>query len=229
VLLDIEGTTTPIAFVHDVLFPHARARVREWLAARLQSDPEAIEIVDGLRREYDAESAGGDALPWDLDAVVARVYALMDQDRKSHALKQLQGRIWQDGYASGALESNVYPDVPAALARWTGAGLTVGIFSSGSVLAQRLLFAHSDAGDLTPFLRWHFDTSVGAKVDAGSYRRIAAAVGVDAGDILFVSDVVRELEAAREAGLRTTLCVRPPAGRPATSGHAAIASFDELP
>jgi enolase-phosphatase E1 len=234
VLLDIEGTTTPIAFVHDVLFPFVRARVRGWLSERIASDPETIAIVQELRQEYANEDAtqrrsSGRLPEWDLDAVVARVYALMDQDRKSHALKELQGRMWQQGYASGELKSDVYADVPPALARWTGAGLAVGIFSSGSVLAQQLLFAHSNAGDLTPYLRWHFDTAVGAKVAAGSYRRIAAAVGVDAGDILFVSDVVRELDAARGAGMQTRLCIRPPAARLETGGHAAIASFDELP
>ena len=150
VLLDIEGTTTPIAFVHDVLFPFARARVRDWLLARPFAGAEVQEIAAGLRHEYDAETAGAQSpqssREWHLDEVVGRVYALMDQDRKSTALKLLQGKIWQEGYASGALTSDVYADVPAALARWTRAGIGVGIFSSGSVLAQQLLFRHSTAG-----------------------------------------------------------------------------------
>jgi enolase-phosphatase E1 len=233
VLLDIEGTTTPIAFVHDVLFPHARARVREWLAAHPPSDPEIAEIVDGLRREYDAETNAREhparqSRDWDLDATVERVYALMDQDRKSHALKLLQGRIWQEGYASGALKSDVYPDVPDALRRWTGAGIGVGIFSSGSVLAQRMLFAHSNAGDLTPFLRWYFDTGVGPKVESESYRRIARTIGAAPGEILFVSDVARELDAARQAGLQTRLAVRAPAERPASADHPIVETFDEI-
>jgi enolase-phosphatase E1 len=222
VLLDIEGTTTPIAFVHDVLFPYARARVRGWLSARPSTDPELKAIVDGLRRE------ANDAREWSLDAIVAHVHALMDEDRKSTALKRLQGHIWHEGYASGVLKSDVYPDVPIALARWTRAEIGVGIFSSGSVLAQQLLFAHSTAGDLTRFLRWHFDTSVGPKVEADSYRRITAAVGVAAREMLFVSDVTRELDAARQAGLETRLAVRAPAAPPAISVHEAIATFDEL-
>jgi enolase-phosphatase E1 len=222
VLLDIEGTTTPITFVHDVLFPYARARVRAWLSARPASDREVKAIVDGLRRE------AGDTREWTMDAIVARVHALMDEDRKSHPLKELQGRIWQEGYASGVLKSDVYADVPAAFARWSRATIDVGIFSSGSVLAQQQLFAHSNHGDLTRHLRWHFDTSVGPKVAAESYRRIAGAIGAAPREILFVSDVTRELDAAREAGLDTRLCVRTPASPPPISVHRAIATFDEL-
>ncbi len=230
VLLDIEGTTTPIAFVHDVLFPFARARVRDWLLARPFAGAEVQEIAAGLRQEYDAETAGAQSpqgsREWNLDEIVGRVYALMDQDRKSTALKLLQGKIWQEGYASGALTSDVYADVPAALARWTRAGIGVGIFSSGSVLAQQLLFRHSTAGDLTPYLRWHFDTSVGPKVESESYRRIATALDAPAHSVLFVSDVVRELDAATEAGMQTRLCVRPPAARPAAAHHAIVETFD---
>ncbi len=138
----------------------------------------------------------------------------MDQDRKSRALKTLQGSIWEEGYAQGTLRGEVYPDVPAALERWTATGARVGIFSSGSVLAQTLLFRYSTAGDLTPLLRWHFDTSVGPKVDPASYGRIAGAVGVAPAAILFVSDTEKELDAARTAGLETRLCVRPPAQPP---------------
>jgi enolase-phosphatase E1 len=233
VLLDIEGTTTPIAFVHDVLFPFARARARDWFASRPASDPEAVAIVEGLQREYEADVAAGKSPPrdsgsWTLDTIVERVHALIDQDRKSTPLKRLQGRIWEQGYEAGLLKSRVYPDVPPALARWKQSGLGLGIFSSGSVLAQKLLFAHSDAGDLTPFFRWHFDTSVGAKVEAGSYRRIAEAVEVRPNAILFVSDVVRELDAARDAGIETRLCVRPPAVPPADDRHLVITSFEQI-
>ena len=143
----------------------------------------------------------------------------MDRDRKSGPLKALQGRIWEQGYRDGELKGEVYPDVPAAFARWTADGVRIGIFSSGSVLAQQLLFANSTAGDLSRFLSCHFDTGVGAKGEAGSYRRIVEALGVAAARILFVSDVVKELDAAREAGLRTLLCVRPPASAPTSSTH----------
>jgi enolase-phosphatase E1 len=238
VLLDIEGTTTPVAFVHDVLFPYARTRTRAWLTARPSSDPELQQIVRGLRDELASEGTSFDAPSWDVeagrwnpDAVVSRVFALMDEDRKSGALKALQGRIWEDGYARGELKGEVYPDVPDALERWTAAGIGVGIFSSGSVLAQRLLFTHSNAGDLTRFLRWHFDTAVGAKIQSSSYRRIVQTLDVDAGAVLFISDVVRELDAAREAELPTVLCVRPPASSVPPglqAAHPSVTSFKEI-
>jgi enolase-phosphatase E1 len=221
VLLDVEGTTTPVAFVYDVLFPYARARVRDWLAARWSSDPGLREVVDGLRAEVEAEGGRLDEGDRELEAAVARVLTLMDQDRKSRALKTLQGRIWEEGYAQGTLRGEVYPDVPAALERWTASGARAGIFSSGSVLAQTLLFRYSTAGDLTPFLRWHFDTAVGPKVDPASYGRIAGAV-------LFVSDTEKELDAARAAGLGTRLCVRAPAQLPNRSSHVAVTTFDDL-
>jgi enolase-phosphatase E1 len=234
VLLDIEGTTTPIAFVHDVLFPFARDRVRSWLAARPSSDPERLEVVEGLRAEQAADpewqqsEAHAGQIDEELDATVCYVHWLMDRDRKSRALKILQGRIWQDGYQRSELKGQVYPDVPPALVRWRTAGLDAGIFSSGSVLAQKLLFAYSAAGDLTPLLQWHFDTAMGAKTEAGSYRRIAAATGVEPAQVVFISDVVKELDAAREAGLQTLLCVRAPAIPPPVATHPIVRTFDEL-
>jgi enolase-phosphatase E1 len=226
VLLDIEGTTTPLAFVHDVLFPYSRARIAAWFHQRSPSDPQVREIVRGLEREA---HESGEAPPgeWTMDDVVARLVDDIDRDRKSPALKMVQGLIWESGYTSGELRSPVYDDVPPALARWTDAGIGVGIYSSGSVLAQKLLFAHSTAGDLTPWLRWHFDTAMGAKVDAASYRRITDALRVNPSAVLFVSDVTRELEAARDAGVRTALCVRPPAVPP-PSIFAVIRTFDEI-
>ena len=227
VLLDIEGTTTPVSFVYNVLFPYARARLASWLAARSPSDPDVREIVESLQRESASDGLGALSSAPSPDDIVARLLAYMDQDRKSPALKMVQGRIWEEGYADGTLTGEVYPDVPDAFARWTAGSLAVGIYSSGSVLAQKLLFAHSNAGDLTTFIRWHFDTAVGAKIDAASYRRIVESVGVGAAAILFVSDVTRELDAAREAGMRTLLCVRPPA-LVAPTGFVVVRSFDEV-
>ena len=218
VLLDIEGTTTPIAFVHDVLFPYARIRVRAYLEETAAFDPEIRQIVEDLRAEAPASEAD----------VLSYVYWLMDRDRKSGPLKSLQGRIWEQGYATGALKGEVYPDVPEAFARWTAAGVRIGIYSSGSVLAQKLLFANSTAGDLSRFISGYFDTAVGAKKEAVSYRRIVEALGITASRVLFVSDVVGELDAAREAGLRTLLCVRPPAQPPAAIVHETIQSFAEI-
>jgi enolase-phosphatase E1 len=222
VLLDIEGTTTPIAFVHDVLFPHARARVGSFLASHA-SDDDVRKILEDLRTEQ--RSASGELRTAN---VVGYVHGLMDRDRKSGPLKALQGRIWEQGYHDGELKGDVYPDVPAAFARWTADGVRIAIFSSGSVLAQQLLFANSTAGDLSRFLSCHFDTGVGAKGEAGSYRRIVETLGVAAARILFVSDVVKELDAAREAGLRTLLCVRPTASAPTSNTYDLVESFDTI-
>jgi enolase-phosphatase E1 len=155
--------------------------------------------------------------------------ALMDQDSKAPALKELQGQIWEEGYRTGELVGAVFDDVRPALERWRARGIDVGIYSSGSVLAQKLLFGRSSAGDLTPLLGWHFDTAVGAKTDPESYRRIVAAIGRSPGELLFVSDVVAELDAAGSAGMQTALSVRP--GNAPVSGdhgHRQIQSFDEI-
>lgn len=226
VLLDIEGTTTPIDFVLRVLFPYARARVAAFLESHL-SQPDVIADVAGLRAEHARDVAAGRKPPPWANGAAAYARWLMDEDRKLTALKALQGRIWEGGFASGELRGQVYPDVPAALRRWTAAGRTVAIFSSGSVLAQKLLFAHSDQGDLTPLLSGYFDTTTGAKGDAASYRKIAQALGASPNAGLFVSDVVAELDAARSAGFATALSVRNPPG-PAANGHGSVASFDEL-
>ena len=243
VLLDIEGTTTPISFVHDVLFPYARARVSSYLEANVPSDPEIRQILEDLQLELPASGfqlAPDDPVsvarnspraatsePRDAD-IVAYVHWLMDRDRKSGPLKALQGRIWEQGYATGALKGEVYPDVGDAFVRWTTAGVRIAIFSSGSVLAQKLLFANSTSGDLSRFLSAHFDTGVGAKGEAGSYRRIAEAVAVTPSRVLFISDVIKELDAARDAGIQTLLCVRPPAPSPASSTHRVIEDFGRI-
>jgi enolase-phosphatase E1 len=216
ILLDIEGTTTPIAFVTQVLFPHARTHLRSHLERHAHS-PGYAALLAALRDEHDAASLQGELVPpWVDQPESARLAALasyaewlMDRDRKSPALKELQGRIWEDGYRRGELVGEVFPDVPGALRRWQERKLPVGIFSSGSVLAQQRLFGHSSAGDLTPFLRWYFDTRVGPKIEADSYRTIAEAIGLPAGSILFVSDVTRELSAARAAGMQVRLSIRP--------------------
>lgn len=216
ILLDIEGTTTPIAFVTQVLFPYARTHLRSHLERHARS-PEYAALFVAFRDEHDAAALQGELVPpWVDQPESARLAALatyaewlMDRDRKSPALKELQGRIWEDGYRRGELVGEVFPDVPDALRRWQERQLPVGIFSSGSVLAQQLLFGHSSAGDLTPFLRWYFDTRVGPKIEAASYRTIAEAVGLPAGSILFVSDVTRELTAARTAGMQVRLSIRP--------------------
>jgi enolase-phosphatase E1 len=278
VLLDIEGTTTPLAFVQEKLFPYARARLSAFVR-----DPRHAREVDDIRARLAAECAEdvtrGEEIPapagpdhlrqgyghlrvklrWptaasaevgdppkrlakaegpayvrnenvrmDDDAVVAYATWLMDRDRKSPGLKLLQGLIWEDGYQAGELRGEVYDDVPDAIRRWRDAGVRVAIYSSGSVLAQRRLFESTTHGDLTPLLDGFFDTGVGAKVEAASYRRIAEAVGEPPRSLFFLSDVSKELDAASEAGAQVALVVRP--GNPAhdPAGRDVVSSFDEI-
>ena len=202
ILLDIEGTTTSIAYVADILFPYARARIPAWVPAHRD------EIAATL-----STMPPGDP--------VATLLAWMDVDAKETALKHIQGRIWREGYEAGELKAHVYPDTPEALKRWTEAGIRVCIYSSGSIEAQKLIFGHSEAGDLTRYLFGYFDTTTGPKREAGSYARIAAALKLDPADILFVSDVAAETDAAKSAGLRALLIDR-------DTGRGDVASFAEI-
>ena len=225
ILLDIEGTTTPIAFVTETLFPYARAHLPLYLEQH-GGTPECRSALARLHEEYERDRACGEAVP--LWSPLAYLSWLMDRDRKSPALKALQGRVWEEGYRNGTLTGDVFADVPRALARWRDAGVTVGIFSSGSVRAQQWLFRRSSAGDLTPWLSWHFDTGVGTKQDAASYTRIASDVSVAPAETLFVSDVAAELDAARAAGMQTALIVRPGNPPQPDTGHRVVTSFDQL-
>jgi enolase-phosphatase E1 len=219
ILLDIEGTTTAISFVYDVLFPYARQHANAYVQNADLND---------LRREYEADEHAGNHPPdWSGDPL-PYIYWLMDQDRKSTALKRIQGEIWLEGYRSGKLNGQVFDDVPPALARWREAGRDVRIFSSGSVLAQRLLFANTAFGDLTKYLNGYFDTTTGPKNEAASYSRIAQAFGVPTSEIVFISDVARELDAARNAGMHTALCVRPGNHPQPAHTHSVIANFADF-
>ena len=226
ILLDIEGTTTPIAFVKDVLFPFARSNAASFLAAHRQ-EPEVQADLALLVEERRRDVQDG-APPGDSSDPLPFLFWLMDRDRKSTALKALQGRIWRDGYESGALVSEVYPDVVPALARFRAAGIGVSIYSSGSVLAQRLLFAHTNGGDLRPYLSAYFDTTAGGKKEPASYTRIASELGLAPGQILFVSDAAEELDAAEQAGMEVALCVRPGTPEPTASRHRVVRSLDEI-
>lgn len=228
VLLDIEGTTTPIDFVYKVLFPYARARAARFLAAHRA---ELTDDIEGLMRENAKDIARGLNPPRikTEDELGAYVHWLMDQDRKATPLKSLQGKIWQAGYTAGELHSQVFEDVPPAFKRWREQGKSICIYSSGSVLAQKLLFANTEAGDLTLFIRGYFDTNTGPKSEPESYRRIADALELRPSAMLFISDVTAELEAARAAGLETILCVRPGNhSQTAASRYMVIRSFDEV-
>lgn len=192
IVTDIEGTTTPIAFVHEVLFPYARARLAAFCAER-QGEPAVAAALAAARDE-----AGNASLT--LDETVAVLFQWMDEDRKSGSLKTLQGMIWQTGYEAGVLKGQVYDDAAAFLEVWHAKDIALYVYSSGSVAAQKLIFGFSDHGDLTFLFRGYFDTAVGAKVDAASYAAIAKSIGVAPADILFLTDMEKEVEAARAAG-----------------------------
>ncbi|MFQ5768125.1 MAG: acireductone synthase [Acidobacteriota bacterium] len=242
IILDVEGVTTPVSFVHDVLFPYARARVEAFL--RRQSKEEDVRrALEELKDQYLKDREDGlQPPPWPQavrsrasrpstsspDGLPACAYILwlMDHDRKTTGLKRLQGRIWEQGYKAGELRGQVYPDVPICLKTWRDQGLKVCIFSSGSILAQKLLFRHSDGGDLEPYITAHFDTTTGPKREAASYRSMAGSLGLPPASILFISDTVEELEAARKAGLKTCLCIRETARPPAGSEHRVIRSLE---
>lgn len=230
ILLDIEGTTTPIAFVHEVLFSYARAHAKDFLKNNITSDEVRADIA--VLYEEHALDVTQDQDPPMLDEEIESLADYIDwliaRDRKSTGLKSLQGKIWRQGYLQGTLKSQVFPDVAPALERWHAAGLSVSIFSSGSVLAQQLLFAHTDAGDLTRFIKSYFDTNTGKKGEADSYRRIAAELGLQPSEILFISDVVSELDAAKEAGMKTLLSVRPGNASQPPTDHRVIHSFEEV-
>ncbi|MEK6406764.1 MAG: acireductone synthase [Acidobacteriota bacterium] len=235
-LLDIEGTTTPIDFVYKILFPYARKNVKPYLAAHrsspeVQPDIRALleENAEDARRELDPPLLKGPAEHVPVDRVAAYVQWLMDRDRKSTPLKSLQGKLWEEGYGNGELRSQIFEDVTRAFKRWREQNKEICIYSSGSVLAQRLLFANTEAGDLTSFISGYFDTNIGAKQDPESYRRIANSLERLPEEIVFVSDVTAELDAAASAGFETLLCVRPgnPIQGPSPS-HAVIHGFDEI-
>jgi enolase-phosphatase E1 len=189
ILTDIEGTTSSLSFVHETLFPYARARLPAYVAEH-----------------------GGD---------LAQLLSWMDADAKVTELKDIQGRIWAKGYAAGELRGHVYPDAAEALRRWHADGLTLAVFSSGSVPAQKLIFGHSDQGDLSPLFSGWFDTTTGPKREAMSYVLIADALGISPADILFLSDIVAETDAAKAAGMKALLIDR-------EKGQGDIASFAEV-
>jgi 2,3-diketo-5-methylthio-1-phosphopentane phosphatase len=254
-LLDIEGTVAPLTLTTDVLFPYARAHVETFLKANLldseRSNHDPAAMQEGTLRwdlmmlkvenldEHDPHaprltSPGLDPLTTSMSPakaiprILAYIYWLMDHDRKSTALKSLQGKVWKSGFESGELKGTLFQDVPDAFTRWSSTA-AVAIYSSGSVEAQKLLFRHSTYGDLTPRISAYFDTRSGPKVEPGSYATIAGAMNVAPEDLLFFSDAVRELDAARAAGCVTRLVIRP--GNPPvanTHQHPAVESFAAL-
>ena len=221
VLTDIEGTTSSISFVHEVLFPYARAALPDFVRRR-GDEPEVRAWLD--RAAVDAGGVCQD------EVIVEVLQGWIDEDRKHPALKALQGMIWLDGYQGGDFQAHVYPDAAQALRGWHASGHTLAVYSSGSVPAQKLLFGHSSQGDLSPLFSAWFDTAVGGKREVASYQAIVQSLGVPAREVVFLSDVVEELDAAREAGLRTVLLDRredypiPRMGE-ACHGHERVESF----
>eukprot|EP00668_Euglena_longa_P032252 GGOE01041555.1.p1 GENE.GGOE01041555.1~~GGOE01041555.1.p1 ORF type:complete len:309 (-),score=68.29 GGOE01041555.1:284-1117(-) len=239
VVLDIEGTTTLISFVHDELFPFARHHCRSFLESHWD-DATVVDVVSVLRQEAADDVKHLDKFPnatpipesgtkeETLEAVVRAVEWQMAVDRKARGLKALQGLIWKDGYASGELKGHLFEDAHCAMAWWKAHGVRIYIYSSGSVAAQKLLFGNSRFGDLMPLIDGYFDTGIGAKVDAASYRTIVAQLGEN---VTFVSDSEKELLAAKQGGVRwPVMCVRPGNSplTPDSDGFAAVRSLLEL-
>ena len=232
VLLDIEGTTSSISFVYDVMFPYARRHLDEYLSAAWEA-ADCRSACDAIAR--DAGHASLDAWAAGADPVAARalvrneVVRLMDGDVKATGLKAMQGLIWQSGFESGEMQAHVYDDVPPALAAWNAAGCDLRIYSSGSIAAQKLFFGHTVAGDLLSQFRGHYDTTTGPKKEAASYTAIAAKFVCAPSEILFLSDVVAELDAARAAEFTTALCRRPGnPDPPALHDHVEISDFRQV-
>ena len=227
ILLDIEGTTTPITFVHDTLFPYAKTHVGKFVETHFDALKHEIEQLVDESAHDSTYTVPVD--PTEPGSVTTYLEHLIEVDRKSTPLKSIQGKIWEAGYESGKLISVVFDDVQAAFERWHQAGRTIAIYSSGSLLAQQLLFRHTNYGDLTPFISNYFDRTVGAKREAESYAKIATELGSDPADVTFCSDVPEELDAARDAGVHTVLVIRD--GKAAVENRdrfRTIKSFDEL-
>ncbi|MBE9606438.1 acireductone synthase [Acetobacteraceae bacterium H6797] len=212
ILTDIEGTTSAIAFVKDTLFPYAASALDEFLAKRV-NDPAVKEILAQVE----------ELVPGEAPATALRQW--MAADAKVTPLKTLQGLIWEEGYRSGALKSHTWPDVIDCLKAWSAGGLRLAVYSSGSVAAQKLLFGHSEAGDLTPLFSSFFDTRIGGKREAASYAAIAKALAVPAGEILFLSDVAEELDAAKASGLQVCQLVRAEDGTKPSGRHPEAKDF----
>jgi enolase-phosphatase E1 len=234
VLLDIEGTITPISFVYETLFPYARAHgpqfIREnWVSdaiCRARAQLREVNETDRVQGAPYIEVARQDL---ELQTTIEYYLWLMDRDRKVTPLKAIQGLVWAEGYRRGELKSEIFEDVPRAFSRWREQGLKIAIFSSGSILAQRQLLQNSDRGDLTGFIAAYFDTETGGKRQKESYASIVKALDTAAAGTLFVSDVVAELDAAVEAGMGAALARRPGNAEPTEPyAHRPVRSFDEL-
>lgn len=218
IVTDIEGTTTSLSFVKDVLFPYAREHMAAFVQANADK-PEVSEQLELVRMET--------GKPLDLDGVIGQLLEWIDQDKKITPLKTLQGILWEAGYREGKYTGHVYEDAVRKLKEWQQAGIRLYVYSSGSVYAQKLLYGYSDAGDMTTLFTDYFDTRIGAKIERGSYTAIAEGIRMSPEHILFLSDIKAELDAAREAGFQTTWLVRE-GELDANAEHRQVRSFDEI-
>ena len=230
ILLDIEGTTTPIDFVHRTLFPVARERTAAFVGENFEAlTGEVAGLKIEHREDYAEEFYTKEFDETSPASVADYLIFLIDEDRKSTVLKTIQGKIWRTGYESGELKSIVFDDVPRAFERWNEQGKTIAIYSSGSVLAQKLIFRYSNYGDLTEFITDYFDTNVGGKKYSESYAKIAALLNFPAAEILFISDVAAEIEAAEAAGFQTMMAFREGNAPPdAQNRHQIVKTFDTI-
>lgn len=201
ILTDIEGTTSSLSFVHDVLFPYASEHLPDFVRAQHQENPAVAEQLNAL-----AEKSG--VAREDVDGLIEVLQGWIREDRKETPLKALQGMVWEQGYQQGELKGHIYTDAADYLQRWHDRGLRLFVYSSGSVKAQKLIFGFTTEGDFTPFFSGYFDTRIGGKKEADSYRNILSELGVEAATVLFLSDVEAELEAAEQAGMKTAWLVR---------------------
>jgi enolase-phosphatase E1 len=234
-LLDIEGTTTPVDFVYKTLFPYASRKVEAFLLERFRERETQMLLAELAAHNLRDEREGARPPAWHqetdqelLHSSVAYVHWLMGRDSKCTPLKTLQGKIWHQGYSSGELYGEVYADVPPAFERWRRQGREICSYSSGSALAQQLLFRNSTAGDLTAYISAFYDTGIGPKTESDSYRRIADSRRWASSEVLFISDAIREIEAARLARLHAKLCVRQSDETDKPGGGEIIHTFDQI-
>ncbi len=216
IITDIEGTTSSLSSVKEVLFPYARANLADYVRLHAE-EPQVKKLLEETRQEAGAEL--------DTEQSITQLIQSLDEDKKVTALKSLQGLIWEAGYKKGNFKGHVYPDAAACLKAWKAKGLDLYVYSSGSVHAQKLLFAHTEYGDLTPHFSGYFDTRIGGKKEQESYNKIAKQLGIPAGQLLFLSDIKEELDAAKAAGFQTLWLVRD--GKPDPKAeHRQVSNFD---
>lgn len=218
IVTDIEGTTSSLSFVKDVLFPYARAKLPEFVRQN-QNEPNIKQLITDTCHESKIE--------FGIEAAIAQLIEWIDLDKKITPLKALQGFIWKAGYDLGDFKGHLYPDAIANLKNWHSQGITLYVYSSGSVLAQKLLFGHTDDGDLTPLFTGFFDTNIGGKKEPESYRKIAEEIGLPANKILFLSDIKEELDAAKLVGFYTIWLTREHEPE-VQAQHPQVGSFDAI-